>query len=40
MLFDVPGRPPAQRAKQIDGKPPRSLIDLPRAITGELSHRA
>jgi hypothetical protein len=34
-LFDLPGRPPAQRAKKIDGRLPRSLIDLPLAITGE-----
>jgi hypothetical protein len=35
-LFDLPGRPPAQRAKKIDGRLPRSLIDLPVAITGEV----
>jgi hypothetical protein len=35
-LFDLPGRPPAQRAKKIDGRLPRSLIDLPLAITGEV----
>jgi hypothetical protein len=35
LMFDVPGRPPAQRAKPIDGKLPRSLIDLPAAIAGE-----
>src|SRR2546429_252158 len=29
LLFDVPGRPAAQRAKQIDGRLPRSLIELP-----------
>jgi hypothetical protein len=34
-LFDLPGRPPAQRAKKIDGRLPRSLIDLPLAITGD-----
>jgi hypothetical protein len=34
LLFDVPGRPPAQRAKAIDGRLPRSLIELPHAITG------
>jgi hypothetical protein len=39
-MFDVPGNPPAQRAKKIDGKLPRSLIELPQAITGELSERA
>lgn len=36
MLFDVPGRPPAQRAKPIDGRLPRSLIELPEVITGEV----
>jgi hypothetical protein len=35
-LFDLPGRPPAQRAKKIDGRLPRSLIDLPLAITGQV----
>jgi hypothetical protein len=35
-MFDVRGRPPAQRAKKIDGRLPRSLIDLPLAITGEV----
>ena len=35
-LFDVPGRPPAQRAKSIDGKLVPSLIELPHAITGEV----
>jgi hypothetical protein len=33
-LFDLPGRPPAQRAKRIDGRLAASLIQLPRAITG------
>ncbi len=36
LLFDVPGRPPAQRCKPIDGQLPRSLIELPQAITGEV----
>ncbi|HEY6671664.1 MAG TPA: hypothetical protein VIZ91_04095, partial [Solirubrobacterales bacterium] len=31
----VPGRQPAQRSKKIDGKLPRSLISLPRQISGE-----
>ena len=35
-LFDLPGRPPAQRAKKIDGRLPRSLIDLPLVITGDV----
>jgi Animal haem peroxidase len=34
LIFDVPGFPPAQRAKRIDGRLPESLIALPRAITG------
>src|SRR5207248_1715681 len=34
LLFDVPGRRPAQRAKPIDGLLPHSLIQLPQAITG------
>src|SRR5262245_1479730 len=34
LLFDVPGRRPAQRAQPIDGTLPRSLIELPQAITG------
>jgi hypothetical protein len=33
-LFDLPGRPPAQRAKRIDGRLASSLIQLPRAISG------
>ena len=35
-LFDVDGAPPAQRAKLIDGRLARSLIELPAAITGEV----
>jgi hypothetical protein len=34
LLFDVPGFPPAQRAKPIDGQLPASLIRLPESITG------
>lgn len=34
LLFDVPGCPPAQRAKPIDGQLPASLIRLPESITG------
>ena len=33
-LFDLPGRPPAQRAKRIDGRLAASLIQLPAAVTG------
>jgi hypothetical protein len=36
-LFDFPKREPAQRAKKIDGRLPGSLIELPVAITGEVS---
>jgi Animal haem peroxidase len=39
-LFDVPGRPPAQRAKLIDGRLVPSLIALPEAITGEVQVEA
>jgi hypothetical protein len=35
LQFDVPGSEPAQRSKKIDGKLPRSLISLPRQISGE-----
>ncbi len=34
LLVDLPGHPPAQRAKKIDGRLARSLIELPLAITG------
>jgi hypothetical protein len=34
-FFDRTGAPPAQRAKKIDGRLVRSLIQLPVAITGE-----
>ena len=40
LLFDVPGREPAQRAKPIDGMLPRSLINLPYAVTGEVEVEA
>ena len=40
LLFDVPGRPAAQRSKPIDGQLPRSLIELPQAITGEIDDEA
>jgi Animal haem peroxidase len=35
-LFEVPGEPPPQRSKLIDGRLARSLIELPAAITGEV----
>jgi hypothetical protein len=34
LLLDVPGQPPAQRARAIDGRLPNSLIHLPADITG------
>ena len=40
LLFDVPGRPAAQRAKRIDGRLPASLISLPEAISGEVDDDA
>jgi len=40
LLFDVPGRPPAQRSKPIDGRLPRSLIELPADITGAVEDEA
>ena len=40
LLFDVPGRPAAQRAKRIDGRLPTSLINLPPAISGEVDDEA
>jgi len=39
-FFDLPGHPPAQRAKKIDGRLARALIELPVAITGELEVEA
>jgi hypothetical protein len=40
LLFDVDGKPPAQRAKRMDGSIPRSLIELPQAITGAVDEAA
>jgi len=37
LLFDLRGREAAQRAKKIDGRLPRSLIDLPLEITGDVA---
>jgi hypothetical protein len=37
LFFDVPGYPPAQRAKPIDGRLVPSLICLPEDISGEVS---
>jgi hypothetical protein len=36
LFFDVPGSPPAQRARPIDGCLPLSLLKLPADITGPL----
>jgi hypothetical protein len=36
LLLDVPGQPPAQRARAIDGRLPNSLIHLPLSVTGAL----
>lgn len=33
-VFDVPGRPPAQRAKRLDGRMAASLIGMPEQVTG------
>jgi hypothetical protein len=35
-LFDLPGHPPAQRAKAMDGGLPASLINLPHQVTGDV----
>jgi hypothetical protein len=40
LMFDVPGRVAAQRAKPIDGQLPRSLIELPQVITGAVEDDA
>jgi len=40
LLFDVPGYAPAQRSKPIDGQLPRSLIELPEAITGAVAEES
>jgi hypothetical protein len=40
LLFDVPGRPPAQRAKLIDGRLPSSLTRLPESVTGVVDIKA
>jgi hypothetical protein len=40
LLFDVSGRPAAQRAKRIDGRLPASLISLPHAISGDVDDDA
>jgi hypothetical protein len=39
-LFDVPGRPPAQRAKRLDGRMAASLIGMPEQVTGAVDAAA
>ena len=38
-IFDVPGHPPAQRAKRLDGRLAASLIGLPEQVTGAVDDR-
>jgi hypothetical protein len=40
LVLDVPGQPPAERAKKLDGTLCGSLVMLPREITGEVSEDA
>jgi len=40
LLFDLPGQPPAQRSRRIDGRLPGSLINLPVQITGAVDDEA
>jgi hypothetical protein len=40
LFFDLPGKPPAQRSKRMDGRLPASLIELPAAITGAVDEEA
>ena len=39
-IFDVPGHPPAQRAKRLDGRLAASLIGLPEQVTGAVGSDA
>jgi hypothetical protein len=39
-VFDLPGRPSAQRSRRLDGSLPKSLIELPVQITGDVSEDA
>jgi hypothetical protein len=39
-VFDVPGHPPAQRAKRLDGRLAASLIGLPEQVTGAVDEAA
>jgi hypothetical protein len=40
LLFEVPGRAAAQRAKPLDGMLPHSLIELPQIVTGAVEDAA
>ena len=40
LLFDVPGRPAAQRAKRLDGRLAEGLIGLPEQVTGAVDAAA
>jgi hypothetical protein len=39
-VFDLPGGPPAQRAKRLDGRLATSLIGLPEQVTGSVDAAA
>jgi hypothetical protein len=39
-VFDIPGHPPAQRAKRLDGRIAASLIRLPEQVTGAVDAAA
>ena len=39
-LFDLPGAPPPQRAKRLDGGLPASLLGLPQHVTGDVPDQA
>ncbi|MFC7244993.1 peroxidase family protein [Catellatospora aurea] len=39
-VFDLPGHPPAQRAKRLDGRLAASLIGLPEQVTGAVDTEA
>ncbi|MEU7820519.1 peroxidase family protein [Catellatospora sp. NPDC049133] len=39
-IFDLPGHPPAQRAKRLDGRLAASLIGLPEQVTGAVDTEA
>jgi hypothetical protein len=39
-FFDLPGRPPAQRAKKLDGRLCSSIMHLPQVLTGDVEVEA